>query len=235
MRTTILAATIAAAMSAAPTAGLAASYAIGWTGANGYTMTGHFSFDDSLLGTTIESDELDALSIEIFQNGVSQGTWDLFADGLQPGADPVNFNFDSAADEFRVGGDSTSTSGQVWNTNGNFLGCGSGYVGFISGSFSQGPCVDGSGPSGSRIFTSDSTLTATRKPDVIPLPAPALLMLGGLGALAAFRRRGSTGGCQGARCRENSGRFACREPAYLQQKDGEAIRLWSSPARPRQS
>jgi hypothetical protein len=65
-----------------PTLSHAIAFNIDWTGANGYTMTGMFSYDDSLINSgAIDETDIDTLMIEGFLNSVSIRTWDL-ADGL---------------------------------------------------------------------------------------------------------------------------------------------------------
>jgi hypothetical protein len=186
MRTRVGTAALAVALLAglAATPAPAASYDIDWTGTLGRSLTGSFSFDDSLLGTTIEAGDLDSFMIEVFFGSTSLAAWDFFADGVQPGA-TMNFNFDSATGQFLVGGNSSSATGQDWNSTGG-SGCGD-FAGFTSGSASQAVCFQNS-PSGF-LGIGLSTLTATPKTGVIPLPASALLLLSGLAGLAALRRR----------------------------------------------
>ena len=60
----------------------AIAFDIQWSGLSNYTMTGMLSYDDALIGTgAINEDDIDALMIEVFLSGVSQGTWDLLTDG----------------------------------------------------------------------------------------------------------------------------------------------------------
>ncbi|MFN2287354.1 MAG: choice-of-anchor U domain-containing protein [Chromatocurvus sp.] len=125
----------------------AAEYDINWSGTDGYTMTGSFSFSDSLLGTgPITGDDIDSLIIEVFQNGNSQGTWSLFDDGFEnPDAEAeFNFNFDTTSESFsgEVNANQSSPDGQIWNTEGNGTGCTP--VGFIKASFAQAVCANGS-------------------------------------------------------------------------------------------
>ena len=165
-----------------------------WTGSDGYSMDGMFSYDDSLIGTgATDETDLTTFMIELYLNGESLGTWDFFADGLIPDSLPMNFNFDASSESFLVGGPAAGTSGQTWNTSGN---CSPGF-GFQSGSGSQLLCIDGfpGGPFGGPIEISQSTLTAIRKDlsPVVPAPEPSTLSLVATGlALLGFmgwRRR----------------------------------------------
>lgn len=158
----------------------AITYSIGWTGTGGYTLSGEFSFDDSLVGTGyIDETHLNALSFSVFLNGVSQGSASL---GTFDGTNPLNFNFDTTTETFLVGGHTSSQFGQAWN----FIGS---TVGFASGTNAQLVSVNNHalGPE-SQVLLPNSTLVAAQ----VPLPASFALLLGslfGFGLLATTRRR----------------------------------------------
>jgi hypothetical protein len=183
-RTRLLAAAAIALSATASGAAAAAGYTIDWTGSGGYSMTGMFSFADGLLGTVITGADLDSLMISVFDGGGLIDDWDLFADGPEIPAAVFNFNFDSAAGTFNVGGLSGGPNGQQWNA-GSGSSCTS--VGFASGNAFQGVCVGGSFVGA--VPVADATLTATPKTPVVPLPAAAPLLIGALGGLAILRRR----------------------------------------------
>lgn len=150
----------------APELAHAIVFNIAWTGSNGYSMTGMFSYDDSLIGTgAINETQLDTLMIEGFLGMASIGTWDL-ADGQGTGAGTFNFNFDTTTEQFLLGGNSSSGSGQLWNFFGN--------PGLGFGSGNRGQLLSNNGPAlnGSFLLIEDlsqeeinATLTATRIPE----------------------------------------------------------------------
>ena len=95
----------------------AIGFNIDWTGTGGYTMTGMFSYDDSLIGTgPINGTDVNTFMIEGFLNGSNVGTWDFFADGLSAGA-TFNFNFNATSELFLIGGGSGGPTGQLWNSD----------------------------------------------------------------------------------------------------------------------
>lgn len=154
----------------------AATYNISWTGSGGYTLSGTFSFDDSLLGTgPIDESDLDELSIEVFLNSVSQGVAEMSS---FDGTNPLNFNFDTLTGEFLVGGDTSGPTGQAWN----FIGS---TVGFASGSNAQLVSVNNHAlGSESQVLVQNSTLSAT----AIPLPSSFTMLA--LGVLPLLLRGG---------------------------------------------
>ncbi len=171
----------AAALSVAALSAQAATYSVMWSGNSGYSLSGEFSFDDSLLNTgRIDETAITALSFDVLLNGVSQGSAELST--FNPPTAAFNFNFDTTAETFFAGGFSTGLDGQSWNNGGS-------EVGFTSGNVSQGASVGGDFLLGS-IPSNQSTLTATRI-DIaaVPLPASLPLLLVGLGAFGALRMR----------------------------------------------
>ena len=177
----------AAAVVLAPAPARAIAFDIDWTGANGWTLEGSFSFPDALIGTgVITHASLTAFEIEVFSSGASQGTWNRFVDG-EDAAFPFNLNFDTTLAQFVVGGFTTGPAGQTWNSDGGA--CPNPGVGFASGFGNQLVCVNGIAIEDSAIPVESSTLAATRQSTVVPLPASLLLVIGGGVALVAWRRR----------------------------------------------
>ncbi|HEY9695415.1 MAG TPA: hypothetical protein V6D15_24720 [Oculatellaceae cyanobacterium] len=70
------------------------TYALSWDGSNGYSATGLFSFDDSLLGNIISKNDLDSLSISFFDPTGSQ--LESFEFPFPASEAELNFNFNSA-------------------------------------------------------------------------------------------------------------------------------------------
>lgn len=168
-------------LSVAPSAH-AISFDTSWTGSNDWSLSGMFSYDDSLINTgAITGNELDSLMFEVFNGNTSQGVWNL--------GDPqfsLNFNFDTTTETFVVGGNSNFSTGQRWGAAGG--GFPASAVGFESGGAGQGVWV-GSNFRGFLTPITNSTLTATRK-QTQPIPTPALLPgLIGMGFSAIRKRR----------------------------------------------
>lgn len=109
-----------------------------WRGANGYTMTGHFEYPDTLSGKSLirESDLLE-FHIEGFHDGVSIGQWSL--DDLGPNTSWL-LRYDPLRHIFPL----TDSSGlyQMWNANGGVDDCGTPGFGFNAGNGGQDICID---------------------------------------------------------------------------------------------
>ncbi|WP_235622380.1 PEP-CTERM sorting domain-containing protein [Nostoc sp. PCC 7524] len=72
----------------------AASFELNWTGNNGYSAQGKFSFDDSLLGSVVTKDNLDKFSISFFNpTGNLLRTFDY---SFPNPSSSFNFNFNPA-------------------------------------------------------------------------------------------------------------------------------------------
>jgi len=185
MPRSVIATAIGLALAFGSSGGSAALFSLSWTGANGYGMTGQFSFADSLLGTgVIDETQIETFSIEGFLNGAALGSFTL-----DPSSPPTfwNVNFDTDLLAFLVGGNSTSGTGQQWNQSGNTgRGCGNPGFGFNSGDFSQDICVDNN-------FVSASSVPPNTPIHVerlhVPLPSSLLLLLGGISCLSLVRAR----------------------------------------------
>jgi hypothetical protein len=159
---------------------------ISWTGSDGYTMTGTFSYSSSLTGW-ITGAQVDALTITGFENGTEIGTWSL-SSGYAGYS--FNFNFDVTTLEFGEGGDSASLTGQDWNDTYGGTGCPTSGIGFSSGSGAQGLCTNGRFNSDS--MTGDYNLTASPYESVSSTPEPStlwLMLTGGGALLGSLRRR----------------------------------------------
>lgn len=147
---------------------------VSWTG-NEATLEGRLTFDDSLLGTGIINEtQIESLLFEVFSQNVLLGT--AFLDSS---AATFTLNFDTDAEQFVVSG---FAGVQNWDVGGT--------VGFSSSLFFGLQGVSFFDIVFDSIPVADSTLVATRTTAVIPLPASALLLLTGLGALCLSRRRG---------------------------------------------
>ncbi len=140
-----------------------------WQGENEYSLNGTFSFDDSLLGTgVITQDSLLSFSMAGFLDGGLLGTFD----GI-----PESLLFDTVGLFFPVGVNADGSRNlQQWN----FRGAG---INFLSARFSQALGLDGVliFESGFRVESgltrADSRLTVSR------VPEPGTLTLLGLGLL----------------------------------------------------
>lgn len=151
---------------------------IAWTGDDGYSLAGEFSFDNATSGPIVDETELISFEIEGFDSGGSLGS---FVGG------PTNFNFDVVTGLFLVGGTLDSATGQDWNATG---GTGIGFASdFGLGTVIQCLYLDGACLTDSVVFT--STLVATPLPAALPL---FLSVLAGIGLLRWRRRKAAKHG-----------------------------------------
>ena len=144
-------------------------YNFEWTGTGGYSMTGMFTYDDAdAVDGAIRDGEVVSLMFNAFLNDV------LFLSNNIANLEPsFNFNFNTAAGQFFLGGDTSSDTGQAWNLFGpGFLGFGAGVAG------SELVSHIGGVSTGLGLVTNPVPLTASPK---VPVPAPATLALFGLG------------------------------------------------------
>ena len=178
-----------------PTAAQAYVVWFSWTGdttasnnGNFWTLNGVFSYSNSLIDSgAIDETDLDSFSIEVFLNNVSQGTWDMTqgstysVSGILPDG-TFNFNYDTSAEAFIVGGARLDAQGQVWNFRGDFG------VGFESGSQDQKVSVADVKYEDSSILTGNSTL-AVYATSAVPVPPAVYLFATGMLGLVGIARR----------------------------------------------
>jgi hypothetical protein len=156
------------------------TYDISWTGTDGYSMTGVFSFDSSV-GSQVRDYDVSSLSIDVFQNGVSLGTWTLPS---TPNSN-FNFNFDADTGSFDVGGNSTGDNGQLWNYSRTITG---GAVGFAS--YNQQEVYSTTySPTPLGLQNDLTALKATLVTGAVPEPVSWAMFIGGFGVLGATLRR----------------------------------------------
>jgi hypothetical protein len=157
---------------------------ISWTGTGGYSMTGQFSYADSLANTgVITGSKLDTFMITGFLNNTQVGSWNL-TQGFAGFS--FNFNFNTTTLLFPQGGISSGTTGQDWDVTTGGEHCPNPGFGFSSGSGSQGVCVNNGGFVGSTVI---DNLTATPAPATAPEPFSAALCFTGLATLITIRRK----------------------------------------------
>jgi len=138
-------------------------YTFAWTGTEGYTMEGSFTFDSvNIPGGDITASELLSFSDTGFLDGNPVSTFSLGSP--YNGAAPFNFNFNPLTAQFILGGLSSSTSGQNWNDDGvNGNSCGNPGLGFNAGNADQDMCVNGLKVSSASV-NSPISVTATPEP-----------------------------------------------------------------------
>ena len=162
-------------------------YNMSWTGNDGYTVEGMFSFDDALVGAQADESELISLMLTAFEpDGDALKTYDL----TNQDNSYFNFHFDLATQSILQSGFTTSDTGFVFGAfaatddyffGGGITGCAqSGNPGIVLSI--QGGCQ-------SQVLDfGGSILTVTPKNSV---PEPGTLALFGIGlfGMAASRRR----------------------------------------------
>ncbi len=186
---TLLASTIlgSAMFTAFPTLSFAIGFNFEWTGSNNYTMTGMFSFDDSLDNTgPIDESDLNSFMFEGFLSNVSIGAFTAdtsAADFGQTGSPHAfQFNYDTTSNSFLLGGGVGSSMLQLWNFQ-PVTGIGWG-AGTLRAIFSLQNSAD------SLLSARDNpnTIVVTQKPTpTIPEPSTYLLFGSGLLGLAGYR------------------------------------------------
>jgi hypothetical protein len=166
-----------------PSAGNAAIVDFSWTGAGGYTMTGQFSFNDSLLGTgNITASSLTSFYFTGYLNSSSIGTWNYFTDGL-PSGNTFNFNFNTTSLSFGQGGGNVSTTGEAWNSIGTSSSCLASSIAFVSGLNGQGLCLNGTFLADSKLRNSFALTAQLEQPPAAGVPEPSSVLLVGLALL----------------------------------------------------
>ncbi len=168
-------------------------------------MSGTFRVADESVGkSVVYHTDLSDLVLSVFLNGDRLGTRSLAVDGAGKQAAALNVNFDTVTEKFLIGGISTGRNGQNWFTSAGGSVCDT--VGFSSGLYSQGVCVNGVLQSNSFVNTDIAVrreiLSVERvepeepvdiivTPVVVPVPAmlPAFGLVLGLGAFFARRRQ----------------------------------------------
>ncbi|GGL54207.1 hypothetical protein [Wenxinia marina] len=118
-----------------------------WRGEGGFTMTGEFSFPDSLAAADLVTEaDVTAFRIEGWRDGEPLGSWNL----SDRTADTTwLLSYAPRQGRFLLGGDSGLY--QAWNANGMVDDCGDPGFGFNAGNAGQDVCVDG-------VFRADSTI-----------------------------------------------------------------------------
>jgi len=99
-------------------------YNFEWTGTDGYSMHGMFSFDDEYADDgAIRDGEVISLMFEGFLNGVSIGS-----NSTAHLLDGFNFNFNALTGQFFLGGNSREDEGQQWTSGSVGLDYGAGTI-----------------------------------------------------------------------------------------------------------
>ena len=154
-------------------------YNMSWTGNDGYSVVGMFSFDDALVGAQVDDSELISLMLTAIEpDGDALKTYDLTnQDSL------FNFHFDLASQSILQSGFTTSGTGFLFGAiaaaddyffGGGITGCAqTGNPGLVLSI--QGGCQN------QILDFGGSILTATRK---VAVPEPRTLALLGIGLAA---------------------------------------------------
>jgi PEP-CTERM motif len=151
------------------------TYDFAWTGNGGIAMTGFFSFDSA---NATDGAIRDGEVLNLFFEG-SAGGLSLGSTTTAPSQPGFNFNFNTAAGQFFLGGTEDSDSGQNWNAFGS-------RQGFFAGHIFSAFTLDGIG------FGSVSNpvpLIATLRVTAVPEPATLALVTLSLSALCLHSTR----------------------------------------------
>lgn len=124
-------------MLAAPAA--AETRYICWVGGNGYTMTGEFTFPDSLTNSPLVThDDLTDFRITGNLRGNPIGSWDM---SQRTPDTRWLFRYNAQIDKFLFG-DLDNGLYQEWNAGGDVDDCGIPGFGFNAGNYAQDVCID---------------------------------------------------------------------------------------------